>query len=257
MLSILITHFNRPKALQSCLKAINDLELNIPYEVVVSDDGSSADNLMMIQDFSIDHLLVSKNNKGLAANLNKGIKNCMGDYILYCQEDFLIKPSFKEILPECFEILDSKKLDFIRFQANYKFQKLIPITKNINRIPKFSFKNFMINTFQYSDNLFMTTPEFYKEHGYYLENTSGDYGETEYAIRILNSGAKIGISTTYYVQQNTSSSSVMRNPSVKKKKIGGKQLWRFARSLRQHLEWLLYSKSNRKLYTYKNKRKSK
>ena len=84
---------------------------------------------------------------------------------------------------------------------------------------------------------------------------SGPYGETEYAIRILNTKAKIGITKNEYTLWQKEVKSVMETNHPVKKRKGSKKFWRFARAVRQHFEWLLYSKSNRKLFTYKNKLK--
>jgi len=255
MLSILITHYNRPIALQACLDTILDLKLAIPYEIVVTDDGSTQENVNRIKEMKIDTLLLSENNQGLSSSLNKGIKACKGEYLLYCQEDAVLSSELSALLVDFFEILDSEHLDMIRLRANYVFPSLIKISDVVSRIPRFSFKNFNVNTFQYSDNPFVTKKNFYIKYGFYLEGVSGHYGETEYAIRILNSKAKIGITNKKYAkwQQEVKSVMVINNP-VKKRK-GAKKFWQLARALRQHLEWLLYSKSNRKLYTYTNNRK--
>jgi hypothetical protein len=143
----------------------------------------------------------------------------------------------------------------IRLRANYIFPNLIKVSEVVSRIPRFSFRNFNVNTFQYSDNPFLTKTNFYTKFGFYLDGVSGHYGETEYAIRILNSNAKIGITHKKYAKWQHDIKSVMaiKNPSKNKK--GSKKFWQFARALRQHLEWLLYSDSNRKLFTYINNRK--
>ena len=254
MISILITHYNRPEALAACLKAIKDAQLDFEYEIVVSDDGSSQESHNIINNLLIDRLVLANENQGLASNLNKGIKACTGKYILYVQEDFVMIPEFNNVLQEGIDLLDSKTLDMVRYRANYTFKHLLPCSKNILKIPRFSFHNFNINTFQYSDHPFITTHSFYDTYGYYLENTTVGYGETEYAIRILNSKAKIGITRkNYFNNVENAVSTVYVNP----KKIdfrNFKKIRRFARALRQHLEWLLYSPNNRKLYTYKNKR---
>jgi glycosyltransferase involved in cell wall biosynthesis len=261
MLSILITHYRRPDSIVECLEKIGALNLNIPFEIVVCDDGSDIKTQNFLKTLDIDTLLLSKENMGLASNLNKGLKACRGDYILYVQEDILIHENFVEVMEESFSLLKEDTLDMIRYCANYRFKHLIPITQYINRIPKFSFQNFNINTFQYSDNPFMTTPSFFKKYGYFLENTSGAYGETEYAIRILNSDAKIGITNIYYFKhaQNVASVMDVNTNGIKQSNRKGikKKIWRFARALRQHMEWILYNPKNRRLYSYSNKRKKK
>jgi len=255
MLSILITHYNRPAALAICIAAIRSLEFPLPIELVVSDDCSEPEKLLQLQNLQIDILVTTPVNQGLTSNLNKGLKACKGNYILYVQEDFIIKPEFLSLLPESMDLLNSGALDMIRFRANYVFNHLIPLTKHIFEIPKFSFRNFNINTFQYSDNPFLTTPAFFEKLNYFLEHTSGGYGETEFAIRVLKSTSKIGIANKNYFRANEDSFSVMVTEPVKKHPSFKRKIWRFARALRQHLEWVLYKPSNRKLFTYKNKRK--
>ena len=49
MLSILITHYNRPKSLKECLQAIQALKLEYPHEIVVSDDCSAFENIELIK----------------------------------------------------------------------------------------------------------------------------------------------------------------------------------------------------------------
>lgn len=254
MISILTTHYNRPDALVFCLKAIKDAKLDFDYEVVVSDDGSNNETIAIINKLEVDTLVLTNKNEGLAANLNKGIKACKGNYILYVQEDFLMKPEFKNVINEGIQLLDSHILDMVRYRANYTFNKLIPCTEHISLIPKFSLCNFNINTFQYSDHPFLTTPTFFERFGYYLENTSVGYGETEYAIRILKSKAKIGITKQNYFNDIEGVQSTVYVRPKKRKSPIKKSLWRFARAIRQHLEWLLYNPKNRKLITYKNKR---
>ncbi|HEU4790445.1 MAG TPA: hypothetical protein VFS71_12215, partial [Flavobacterium sp.] len=89
------------------------------------------------------------------------------------------------ILPECINLILNQKVDMVRFTANCKFNKLIRLTENISLIPKFSIQNFLLNYYQYSEHPFIAKKSFYQKYGYYLENTSGRYGQTEYAIRIL------------------------------------------------------------------------
>jgi hypothetical protein len=50
------------------------------------DDASHEKHLKIIQDYQIDQL-VAEVNQGLAANINKSLS---GEYIVYCQEDFIL-----------------------------------------------------------------------------------------------------------------------------------------------------------------------
>lgn len=254
--SFLITHYNRPLDLIKCIEGIMKIPI-LNYEIVVSDDGSSDENIKLLQDFKTDKLILSKTNQGLAVNINKGIRACQGEYIIYCQEDFILNSNIIDILPECFELLHSQRANMIRLKSDYEFKKLITLTQNIFLIPKFSFRNFFVNAYQYSDHPFITTREFYNNYGFYLENTSGDYGETEYAIRIFKSKAKIAIVPNKYISSVEGSKSVIdRNVKFKNPKFKiNKSLIKIARAFRLHLECILYNKSKRGLVTYKNFRK--
>ena len=255
-ISFLITHYNRPDDLAKCLAAIRNLNI-LDSEIVVCDDASEKRHLEKIKGFQMDHLIVAEVNRGLAANINKGIAVCQGKYIVYCQEDFILNPKIIEILPQCSDLLESKKVDMIRFTSNLVFNKLIPLTTTISLIPKFSFQNFFQNYYQYSDHPFITTRSFYDKYGTYLEDTSGRYGETEYAIRILKSNAKIGITNNKFASTIDGSFSVLINESIgaNKEFKASKKLIKIARAFRLYLELILYNKSQRGLLTYKNFRK--
>ena len=255
-ISFLITHYNRPDDLLQCIGAIKKLEV-ADSEIVVCDDASQEEHLKTIQDYEIDQLILSKTNQGLAANINKGIQACQGEYIIYCQEDFLLNPSITSILPECLDLLKKEKVAMIRFTSNSPFNRLIPLSTSVSLIPKFSFQNFLQNYYQYSDHPFVTKKSFYDRYGTYLEQTSGRYGETEYAIRILKSNAKIGITNQRLASTIEGSQSVLVNESIaaNKEYILNKKWVKIARAFRLYLECILYNKSKRGLVTYKNFRK--
>lgn len=251
-LSIIITSYNRPDALRRCVEAIRAIPMDLTYEIVVSDDASTPENLEQIRSIhGIDRLLLNKVNKGLGANLNKVIQEALGRFILYCQEDFLLDPQLGNIVNEAIQLIEEGKLDMVRFKANYKFPSLQPLVENIFAIPSFSWSNFKVNTFQYSDNPFICKPSFFKELDYFLEGVRSDYGETEFAIRVLRFGKRIGITQPYYAHTNTEADSTLREMKSANKSGFKKQLRQYARALRQHLEWLVYRKNRRGLWTYK------
>ncbi len=257
LISFFITHYNRPSDLLECLKAIKKLDLS-HYEIVVSDDGSKTDVIERIKSFEIDKLLLSDFNRGLAGSINHGLKSCQGTYIIYCQEDFLLNKRIKDILHECISLLDADKVDLIRFTSNFEFNKLIPLSENVSLIPRFSIKNFFQNYYRYSDHPFIIKNGFHKAFGYYLENTSGRYGETEYAIRMCNSKVKIGITNHKFASLIEGSQSMLLSENNVKIKVykTNKSLIKTARALRLYFEWLFYSKNKRGLITYKNGRKN-
>lgn len=254
-ISFLITHYNRPLDLKKCIDKIE--KLNIPKsEIVVSDDGSNPENIHLLNSYSIDNLILSEKNQGLAANINKGIDACKGVYIIYCQEDFILDSGIKEILPECINLLARNRIDIVRFTSNIVFKKLIKLTDTILLIPKFSFKNFIYNAYQYSDHPFIVKKCFYNKYGYYLENTSGRYGETEFAIRLFKSNAKIAITKNKLARSIVGSKSVLINEEneINNKVKLNKSLIKILRAFRLNLECIFYKNEKRGLLTYKNLR---
>ncbi|WP_282069499.1 glycosyltransferase family 2 protein [Olleya namhaensis] len=252
-ISFLITHFNRPNQLEMCVNKIKDLKLDC-CEIVVSDDCSKKEVVDLIKTFSIDQLVLAPFNQGLGANINKGIKACKGEYLIYCQEDFNVKESLKHILNECYSILDENNINMIRFISNVNFNKRFKLTRNVDLIPKFSFFNFYQNFYQYSDHPFIVRRLFFEQNGFYLENTSGDYGETEYAIRVCKSKIRIGITTENQVVDALNNFSVI-DRKVKQNKIKlNKSVKKLLRAFRMYFEWLFYNKNKRGLITYKNGR---
>lgn len=152
-------------------------------------------------------------------------------------------------------VLCSDDLDLIRFTSNFRFRNLYTLTENIGIIPKFSWKNILTNYYQYSDHPFITTKLFYDKYGYYMENTSGRYGEMEYAIRIFKSNARIGITLSNMAHKIPGSSSKLEEENEGKREIKiNKSFHRILRALRLYVEFILYRPSCRGLITYKNLR---
>ena len=254
IISFLITHYNRSDDLEYCVKSILDLNLT-NYEIIVSDDGSDLEHVEKIKSFRIDKLLLWDQNQGLASNLNKGIAFCEGNYLIYCQEDFKLDHNLKTIINECMSLLCTDDVDLIRFTSNFKFKNLYSLTENISIIPKFSWKNILTNYYQYSDHPFITTKMFFEKYGYYMENTSGRYGEMEYAIRIFKSHAKIAITLSNMAYKIPGSSSILEKENEGKWDLKiNKSIHKILRAVRLYFEFILYTPSCRGLITYKNLR---
>lgn len=252
--SFLITHFNRSSELEKCVKSILNLGLK-SFEIIVNDDASDIFHLDKVKSLQIDKLILSKQNSGLANSINKGISFCSGKYIIYCQEDFTINKKLNSVLIECTTLLNSNKADLIRFTSNFRFKKLKFISVNISLIPKFSVKNLMHNFYQYSDHPFITTRTFFHNYGFYMEQTSGRYGEMEYAIRIFKSSARIAITNEKMANKIEGSQSVLEAEySHISQPRFSKKVYRIFRTLRLYFEYIVYNKKRRGLCTYKNLR---
>lgn len=256
-ISFLITHYNRTDELINCVNAIKAVAGDND-EIVVSDDCSTEANLEIIKRFPVDQLITAEKNRGLASNINKGISHCKGRYILYCQEDFLLKPELGIYLNKLTDFLDTSEVDMVRIKCYISFKKMNSYDGDFSIIPTFSWSNFYTNPNRYSDHPYIVKKEFYDKFGIYLDDTSGHYGETEYAIRLANARAKIGMTkdSLSTVAQN-SDSVIVNEVGHKPQKVNlNKKTMRFLRAVRLYLEWTFYSKKNRGLITYTNFRKS-
>jgi len=95
--TVIITVYNRPAMLIACLRA---LALSTPRvdEVVVSDDGSSADNVCRMQaafpdlPFPVRYVRQEDHGYRLAAARNNALRQATGDYIISLDCDILLMP---------------------------------------------------------------------------------------------------------------------------------------------------------------------
>lgn len=92
-LSIIITSWNTSKLLRACLHSLRHLLINPRFEIIVVDNASSDDSVVMIRnEFPQVRLLVNAKNNGYAGGNNQGAAIARGKNILLLGSD-----------TECFE----------------------------------------------------------------------------------------------------------------------------------------------------------
>lgn len=99
--SLVISTYNSPKYLELCLKsAIN--QIVAPNEIVIADDGSTAETADLIKRFSdnskvkIIHVWHEDNGFQLCQIRNKAFARCTGDYIIQSDGDIIFEKHFVE-----------------------------------------------------------------------------------------------------------------------------------------------------------------
>lgn len=257
MISFLITHYNRPKSLQKCIESIHIHAKGLQYEIVVSDDYSAPNVIEELKKMSGIELVFAKKNQGLASNINKGLKQCKGNLIVYIQEDFCLTDFFSEYYHDLSELLLSNTLDMIRFRSNVQFPIRHKLTDKIFRIPRFNVKNFIVNQYRYSDHPYIVKSDFYKKFGYYKEGVNTSYGENEYVVRMMAMNPNIGLTSTFLVRENNIEGTVREeNLNREKQNVSSlvKKTKRWLLACRYLFEAVIYNKSTRKLKTFKNLR---
>ena len=89
--SIIIVNWNTKKLLRDCLTSVYEQTMNIDYEVIVVDNGSTDGSIEMVkQDLPQVKLIQNKENRGFAAANNQAIAAARGRYILLLNSDTIV-----------------------------------------------------------------------------------------------------------------------------------------------------------------------
>lgn len=98
-ISLIISTYNWPEALQLCLKSVMRQSL-MPEEIIIADDGSTASTKEIIDLFrktykrKIKHIWHEDNGFKLAEIRNKAVANASGDYIVQIDGDVILHQDF-------------------------------------------------------------------------------------------------------------------------------------------------------------------
>lgn len=91
-LSIIILCWNDLKVIADCLKSIFDETKQVPFEVIVSDNGSTDVSVEVIRErFPGVRIVENRANLGFAKGNNAGIRIARGEYVLILNPDTIIR----------------------------------------------------------------------------------------------------------------------------------------------------------------------
>ncbi len=99
--SIIVSTYNRPDALELCMKSISRQTI-LPNEVVIGDDGSKEETRLLIESFQANFPVpvvhVWQEDKGfrLAMSRNKSVAASRYEYIIEIDGDLILHPQFIE-----------------------------------------------------------------------------------------------------------------------------------------------------------------
>lgn len=112
MFSILICSYNKVRTLRAVLTNLNRWteREHRPFEVVVILDGSTDDSARMLEDIRVGYTLryFYIEHSGLSEARNAGIKQCKGEYVVFCDDDVLLHPDYLENLYQSTRLHPSK-----------------------------------------------------------------------------------------------------------------------------------------------------
>lgn len=94
MISVCLTTYNGEKFLRQQLDSILS-QLSLEDEVIISDDGSEDDTLVLIETFHDPRVHVYKNegNHGFVGNFNNAFQHVKGDYVFLSDQDDVWMPN--------------------------------------------------------------------------------------------------------------------------------------------------------------------
>ncbi len=124
ILSIVIQSFERPELLNGCFWSLHENlldDLDIPYEIIIADDGSNIETINFIGELPCHKLFVNRKKeegKGPGYTLNEANRMASGKYIMHIEDDFWLVHKFEqeelEVLMEALDTID--KLELIRLR---------------------------------------------------------------------------------------------------------------------------------------------
>lgn len=114
--SIIVPVYNVEKYLIECINSLK-AQTYQDFEVILVDDGSTDKSGLICDQFALNDSkfkVIHKKNGGLISARRFGLKKALGDYILFCDSDDLLKKNALEVLKN---IINKSNADVITFNA--------------------------------------------------------------------------------------------------------------------------------------------
>lgn len=137
-LSIIIPCYNCEKTLEESVNSIYTQNINIPFEIIMVDDGSTDGTYDLIKSLSKKYkeikFFFNKKNKGGGATRNIAVKKSDGE-IIFCldSDDYLDEGSLGKMV----NLWKEKKCDGVIYEKSIKFKRNNP--KNVALLDIFDF----------------------------------------------------------------------------------------------------------------------
>lgn len=97
--SIIVPAYNVQDYIDECLRSLINQKTIYRYEIIVINDGSSDSTLEIASKFKTDKLrIINRSNEGVSCARNVGIKNALGEYLIFCDADDYMKENAVQIL---------------------------------------------------------------------------------------------------------------------------------------------------------------
>jgi GT2 family glycosyltransferase len=94
--SIVIPVYNGWMYLYQCLRSVLEQTADIPYEVIIVDDGSTDEISSLLDRVSSVRVLRNGRNEGFVESCNRGAREAAGEYVLFLNNDTLVTSGWLE-----------------------------------------------------------------------------------------------------------------------------------------------------------------
>ena len=200
--SFIIPVYNRPDEIQELLQSFDLLETNLPYEIVIVEDGSTKSSKIVVNSFEgkLNISYFFKENSGPGDSRNFGMQKAKGNYFIILDSDCIlpkhylneVEKSLKADYVDCFGGPDTANQSFTNLQKAINFSMTSFITTGGIRGKKSSIDKFQPRSF----NMGLSKKAFETSEGFGRIHPGED---PDLSIRLWNLGFKTKLIPEAYV----------------------------------------------------------
>jgi len=126
-ISIIIPIYNAQKTLEQCLQSIfNQTFKN--FEIIAANDGSTDDSAKILKKYQEKITIITQPNQGAAKTRNTGAKMAIGQFLIFCDADIVMKPEMLEKMLQTLEKNPEASYVYSSFKFGFKTFKLWPFS---------------------------------------------------------------------------------------------------------------------------------
>lgn len=159
-ISVHMISYNHEKFIASAIDSVINQKLNVPFELVISDDCSKDATFQIIKEYEskypeIISVIERKNNMGSMNNFLDTFKHCRGEYIAICEGDDYWTNEHK--LQEQYDLLENNRDVNLCFHAYQEFNETTKQFTSISLNPNALLKHYSTSEVILGDGSMMAT----------------------------------------------------------------------------------------------------
>lgn len=121
MLSVVVPVYNVEEYIYECIESILNQDID-GVEIIVINDGSTDNSLKIVKSFNDERIrIIDKENGGLSSARNVGLKEAVGEYVIFIDSDDYLKD--KSVLAEMYNLAKKNNSDIVAGNFYKKFSE--------------------------------------------------------------------------------------------------------------------------------------